>query len=143
MSPDRRLITRILTGLASFSLVSGAAGMLQQIFLQPNPPVDILEALPGLVLLVLLPLALGLALGWWALRGWARVPEPRWSRVMRWGTAGGFLWIVVGVALIIAWFGIAEGRDAGLAPMFAFFTSPIGFVIGGTLGARRSRGTAA
>jgi len=140
MSLDRRVISRVFTGLASFSLVSGAVGMVPQLFVGPNPPTDILEALPSVVLLVLLPLALGLALGWWTLIGWARVPESRWSRALRWGTAGGFLWIVASVVLIIAWYGVVEGRDAGLAPMFAFFTAPIGFVIGGLLGVRRPAG---
>lgn len=140
MSLDRRVIIRVLTGLASFSLLSGAVGMLQQIFVGPNPPTGILEALPGVALLVLVPLTLGLALGWWTVVGWARVPEPTWSRALRWGTAGGFLWIVAGVVLVIAWYGVVEGRDAGLAPMFAYFSAPIGFVIGAILGTRRPVG---
>lgn len=140
MSIDRLLVTRVLTGLASFSLISGAVGMLQQMFVVPNPPTGVLEMLPGILVLVLLPLALGLGLAWWTISGWARNPEPRWSRAMRWGTAGGFLWIVAGVVLVIAWYGVVEGRDAGLAPMFAFFTAPIGFVIGGLLGVRRPAG---
>lgn len=68
--------------------------------------------------------------GWYAWRGWMRSGEGRVSRAVRWGAAGFVLWGLLGSLLTVAFTAIALSRDAGLLPMFAWFSAPLGAIIG-------------
>ncbi len=81
----------------------------------------------------------GIALwqGWYAWRGWTRPDEGRLSRVVRWGVAGFVLWGLLGSLLTVALVAITMSRDAGLLPMFAWLSAPIGAIIGAVRALRR------
>lgn len=68
--------------------------------------------------------------GWYAWRGWMRPGEGRLSRAVRWAAAGFVLWGLLGSLLTVAFTAIALSRDAGLLPMFAWFSAPVGATIG-------------
>lgn len=133
---NRRLGARALAAFTALLLLSFAS----------NGPAAVLEGIRearadtivALSLATLIALGCALTLGWFAWRGWAR-PEARWQRAVRFGGVGGFLWAMLGTLCIIAWFAIVEQRDAGLAPIIAWLSSPLGFAIGALASLRAPR----
>lgn len=77
-----------------------------------------------------IPTAIGAVLVWWAVRGWQRHPEPTWTRALRYGAAGLFLWGLIGTVAIVGYYGAVQGRDAGVAPVIAWLSAPVGFLLG-------------
>ncbi len=53
------------------------------------------------------------------------------------GIPGALAWSMIGTAAIVGWFSLIVHRDAGLLPIVAAFSAPIGFVIGAVVGVRR------
>ena len=130
-----RYVARTIAVLFALSMLSVAVSGFREIMRQDSA--SLVGRGPGFVLIVGIPGALALSLLWWAWRGWAISPEPRWIVAIRWGMAGAVLWSVAGTALIVCWFSLIMRQDAGLAPIFGVFSAPIGFVIGAVIGVRR------
>jgi hypothetical protein len=126
---------RAIAALFALGLLSVATGGFQEVSRQDNA--SLVGRGPAFVLVCGIPAALALSLLWWAWRGWALSPEPRWIVAIRWGMAGAVLWSVSGTAAIVGWFSLILHRDAGLLPIVAFLSAPIGFVIGAVWGVRR------
>jgi len=136
----RRIGERAFSAFAALSLASFSVTGVSQLFLGNAANKSVTDVLIPVIVLAVFPIFLAIALLWWAWRGWALSPEPRWAVALRWGTAAGVLWNIVGVALISAWVVLVQKRtDPGLMPIYAFFTAPIGFVIGAVVGATRRR----
>ncbi len=134
----RRMVARAFAALMAAGTLSFAGSAVRQ----PLP-----EEFPGRIaasaLLVAAPAVVGVTLAWWAWRGWAADPQPRWATAVRWGTAGGVLWMVVGTLITRLVWKAAYGDAGNLTGLIAGLTAPIGFLIGFGMGWSRRRGGAA
>jgi hypothetical protein len=126
----KRTLRRLVAAFLGTSLLSLAMNGVGQMTSGGSTSASFIEAVLPFVTVILIPVALGAALLWYAVTGWARTPEPRWMRAIRWGSIGATVWALLGGIGVALWYAAVEGRDAGLAPMLAFLSSPIGFVIG-------------
>lgn len=78
--------------------------------------------------------------GWYAWRGWARATESRVPRFVRWSCAGMVLWGLSGTAVIVAVTAIFSAHDAGMLPVLAWLSAPLGAILGAVLAGRRREG---
>lgn len=130
----RRLVVRSITALMAMSVLTFAWSSVGQAW-----PDEFPGRIAALALLVAAPLLVGITLAWWAWRGWAADPQPRWATAVRWGTAGGVLWMVVGTLLTGLVWKVAYGETGNLVGLLAGLTAPIGFLIGFGMGWARRR----
>ena len=91
--------------------------------------------------LLILFVALGAWQAWLAWRGWTRSHESRSARLLRLAAAGFLLWGLLGSALIVGFIALFAGRDAGVAPVLAWLSAPIGALLGAVVARRGSRGS--
>lgn len=128
-APSGRLSARALTAILGLGLLSFALGALRQF-----PDFVAQDGLAGALFTTSLvggiPLAVGAVLLWWTVRGWQIEPEPVWTRALRYGAAGLFVWGLIGTIGIVSYYSAMQGRDAGVAPVMAWLSAPVGFVIG-------------
>jgi hypothetical protein len=127
----RRIVAAFL-GTSLLSLALNGIGQMNA----GGESASVLESIPPLLVVVVTPTLLAAALLWYAVAGWKRSPEPRWMRAIRWGSIGGVVWATVGTIGLALYYYAVQGRDAGLTPILAFLSSPIGFAIGAIAGWR-------
>lgn len=132
-----RIASRASATVLAASLLFFLANVLPQVNRQDDA--SLVGRIPAVVLLVAIPGGLAASLLWWAWRGWAVSPEPRWIIAIRWGMAGAAAWAFLGTLGIVAWYSLVVQSDAGLLPIVAFLSSPVGFVIGAVAGVVRRR----
>lgn len=131
------MVARALAVAFAASLLFFVVNVLGQVRTQDDA--SLVGRVPAMILVIAIPGGLAASLLWWAWRGWQLSPEPRWIVAIRWGMVGSSLWTVCGVFGVLAWFSLVEHRDAGLMPIMAFLTAPVGFVIGAIAGVVRGR----
>jgi hypothetical protein len=133
----QRVISRGSAAVLAASLLFFLANGVPQVLRQDDA--SLVGRIPAMVFLIAVPGGLAASLLWWAWRGWAIDPEPRWIVAIRWGMAGATMWAFLGTLGILAWFSLIVRGDAGLMPIVAFMSSPVGFVIGAVAGVVRRR----
>jgi hypothetical protein len=129
--PSRAFALFGALGLFSFA----SAGMKQLPIDSATLGEGVLGTVFATALMVLAPIAVALALIWWAWRGWQLHPQPRWITAVRWGFAGGLIWAIAGTIGYAAWLSWVQRTEVGnLVGLIPALTAPIGFVIGAVIG---------
>ena len=129
---ERHLIARGIAVWAALALASFTLSFADAVF---TPGAQSSESLLAGIALILVPATLSAIFAWWAWRGWALEPQPKWVVAARWGVFGGMMWAVTFTLVLAAWQVWVRGLEVGnLVGLPGFLTAPAGFVLGAIAG---------